>query len=96
MENNIDKIREKTMHQIEKSERNYRAAFYGVAAVEAIFIAAFLLMADFSNRMHVLLLISTVAIYTIVGFGLIVLGLHVNRNTLRILHAIEFSNSDEK
>ena len=51
--------------------------------------AGFLLLADFSNRTHTLLLITTIAVYTILAFGLVALGTHVNRNTLRVLKAIE-------
>ncbi len=89
MNNKIDEIRTNTLKQIEKTESNYKLAFIGAALVEAAFLAAFLLLADLSNRSHILLLISAVAIYTILAAGLFALGLHVNRNTLRIIRAIE-------
>ncbi|NJM53018.1 MAG: hypothetical protein HC846_06240 [Blastocatellia bacterium] len=95
MENNLNKIRENTLQQIEKNERNYKLAIFGFAAVELIFIVAFILLADFSNRTHLLMLITTIAGYSIVGFCLIALGIHNNRNTLRILQAIQLSNTDE-
>ena len=89
MSDKINEIRRNTLSLIERNERNYKYAFAGAAAIEVLFLAAFLLLADFSNRIHVLLLIVTVAIYTILAFGLIALGLHVNRNTLRVLNALE-------
>ena len=89
MSTRIDEIRNSTLQQIEKTESNYRLAFIGAALIEVAFFAAFLLLADFSNRIHVLLLVTAIAIYTIVGAGLFGLGLHVSRNTLRILRAIE-------
>lgn len=89
MSNNIDEIRTNTLRQIEKTERAYKLAFIGAALVEAIFFAAFILLADFTNRSHVLLFIAAIAIYTILAAGLFALGLHVNRNTLRIIRAIE-------
>jgi hypothetical protein len=89
MSKNLDDIRETTLARIERTERNYKLMFVGVAAVELVFLAAFLLLADFSNRVHLLLLISSMSVYTIVGFGLIALGLHVNQNALRIISAIE-------
>ena len=89
MSENIDKIRGSALKQIEREERNYKLAFVGAALVEAAFIAAFLLLADFSNRVHLLLFIAAFSVYTILIFGLIALGLHVNRNTLRVLNAIE-------
>ena len=89
MNNNLDNIRETTLKRIEQTERNYKLMFVGAAVIEAIFLAAFLLLSDFSNRLHLLMLISSITIYTILGFGLVALGLHVNRNALRIIQAIE-------
>lgn len=89
MKNNLDNIRETTLKRIEQTERNYKLMFVGAALIEVIFFAAFLLLADFSDRLHLLLLISSITVYTILGFGLIALGLHVNRNALRIISAIE-------
>lgn len=89
MSTGVDEIRNSTLKQIEKTESNYRLAFIGAAVVEAAFLAAFLLLADFSNRTHVLLFITTMAVYMIVGAGLFALGMHVSRNTLRVLQAIE-------
>lgn len=89
MSTKIDEIRNSTLKQIEKTEGNYKLAIIGAAVMEVAFLAAFLLLADFSNRIHILLLVIAVAIYTIVGSGLFALGMHVNRNTLRVLRAIE-------
>ena len=88
-ERNIDGIRGATLDRIEKSERNYKLVFTGAAVVEALFIGSFLVLADFSNRTHLLLLIAAIAIYTILALGLVALGSYINRNTLRILKAIE-------
>lgn len=87
--NNIDGIRGAALQSIEQSERLYRAAFYGAAVVEALFLAGFLLLADLSNRTHVLLLLATVATYTLLLLGLLALGAHVNRSTLRVVKAVE-------
>lgn len=89
MKNNLDEVRTNTLKQIENTERNYKVAFIGAALVEAIFFAAFILLADFSNRGHLLLFITAVAVYTIVAAGLFALGMHITRNTLRVIRAIE-------
>ena len=89
MSEKINEIRSNTLNLIERNERNYKFSFVGAAFVELLFLIAFLLLADFSNRVHVLLLIMTIVIYTIMAFGLLALGLHVNRNTLRVLNALE-------
>lgn len=95
MSENINKARENTLSHIERNERNYKLAFVSAALIEAIFIGAFVLLADFSNRVHLLLFIAAFAVYTILICGLFALGLHVSRCTLRVLKAIEFSKTDE-
>lgn len=89
MSNKTDEIRANTLDQIERNERNYKLAFIGGGLVELCFFVAFLLLADLSNRVELLLLIAAVAIYSIVGFGLLAVGLHISRNTLRVLKAID-------
>ena len=96
MSEKIDEIRANTLNLIERNERHYKFAFVGAAFIEVLFFAAFLLLADFSNRVHVLLLITTITVYTILACGLTALGLHVNRNTLRVLNALELIGKNSK
>ncbi|HEV8202931.1 MAG TPA: hypothetical protein VGP98_01765 [Pyrinomonadaceae bacterium] len=86
---NLDSVRAAALARIDRSERNFKLAFIGAAIVESLFMVTFLLLADFSNRVHVLLLISTVSCYTIVVLGLVALGAHVNRGIARVLKAVE-------
>lgn len=78
-----------SLERIDRAEQHYKFAFLGAAAAEAAFLFGYLALADLSNRTHVLVLIATVGIYSIVALGLVALGAHVNRNTLRILKAIQ-------
>jgi hypothetical protein len=87
--NNINAVRRTALDRIDRIERQYKVTFFVAAIIEAFFLAGFLLLADFSNRMHVLLLITTIAIYSILALGLVALGVHINRNTLRVLNAVE-------
>ena len=80
------------MARIDRSERNFKLAFFGAFLVESLFIVSFFLLADLSNRVHMLLLISTVSCYTIVVLGLVALGAYVNRGIARLLKAIELHN----
>lgn len=89
----LDGIRGAALDRIERSERQYKAAFFAAVVVEALFLLGFLLLADLSNRTHLLLLIATIAVYTIFALGLAALGSYINRSTLRILTAIELSGS---
>jgi len=86
---NLDEVRANALASVDRSERNFKLAFLCAVMVEVLFFVAFLLLADFSNRVHLLLLISTVSGYSIVVFGLIALGAHMNRCVLRVLKALE-------
>ena len=85
----IDEIRGEVLARIDRTERNYRLAFFGAVALEGLFLMLFLFAADFTNRTHVLLLLGTVMTYSMVALGLVALGAHVNRGTLRVLQAID-------
>lgn len=87
----LDEIRGDALGRIERAERNTRLAFYGAAIVELALLASFLLLADFSDRVQLLLLIATIAVYTIVALGLLAVGAHVSRNTQIVLRAIELA-----
>lgn len=96
---NLNGVRGKALDRIEKSARNYKLAFFVAGAIEGLFILAFLLLADFSNRLHLLLFVAAMAVYMILGAGLFALGAHVSRNTQLILKALELleersNNSD--
>ena len=90
---NLDGVRTEVLARINRSERNFKLAFFAAAAVEALFFIAFLLVADFHNRLHLLLLIATVGSYSIVVLGLVALGARVERSVLRVLKAIELLKS---
>ena len=94
--NNIEGARKSALDRVDRTERQHKITFFGAAVIEAAFLLSFLLLADFSNRTHLLLLIATIAIYTILALGLVALGSHANRNTLRILRAIELLEKGEK
>lgn len=54
-------------------------------------LAAFLYLTDFQDRTQLLIVVAAIGVYTIVGSGLLLLGTHVTRSTLRVLKAIEAS-----
>lgn len=85
----IDEIRVSALVRINRSERNFKLAFIAAGIVETMFIISFLLLADLTNRLHILLLLATVSSYSIIVLGLFALGAHINRSVLRVLKAIE-------
>jgi hypothetical protein len=88
-QNNVGRSRTAALDRIERSERAHKTLFLAAAVVEALFLGGFLLLADFGERLHLLLLLASVAVYTIVGLGLFALGSHVSRCTRRVLKALE-------
>ncbi len=86
---NLDEVRAAAIARVDRTERNFKLAFIGAGLVESAFIVSFILMADLSNRLHLLLLISTVSCYSIVVLGLFALGAHFNRGIARVLKAVE-------
>src|ERR1044072_4062384 len=89
----LDLVRAAALRRIERSERNFKLAFRAAVIIEIAFIRSFLLLADLSNRMHLLLLISTVSCYSIVVLGLVALGEWINRAIARVLKAVELSGA---
>lgn len=87
----LDGVRAAALARIDRSERNFRLFFLGAFIVESLFIVGFFLLADLSNRIHLLLLISTISSYTIVVLGLCALGAYVNRGIARLLKAVELA-----
>ncbi len=88
---NLEGVRSEALARINRSERDFKLAFFAAAALEGLFLVAFVLAADFSNRTHLLLLLATVGSYTVVVLGLVALGAYVNRAVLRVLKAVELS-----
>jgi hypothetical protein len=89
----IDDIRSEVLARIDKTERNYRLAFFGAVLLEGAFLMTFLFAADFKNRTEVLLLMGTVMTCSIVPLGLVALGAYMNRGMLRVLQAIDAAKS---
>ena len=85
----LNAVRGEALRRIERGERNFKLAFLAACAVEALFLAAFLLAADLTNRTHLLMLIAAVGGYTVVVLGLVTLGAHVSRGFARVLKAVE-------
>jgi hypothetical protein len=86
---NLDHVRAAALDRIDRSERGYRRAIFAGFVAEAALLLAFVFLADFNNRLHLLLMIATVGIYTILALGLVALGAHVSRNTQLILRALD-------
>jgi len=87
----LDELRTSTLDQIDRTEKNYARGFLVFALLEAVVLGAFLYLTDFRDRTQLLVVVAAIGVYTVLGSGLLLLGTHVTRNTLRVLKAIEAS-----
>jgi len=73
------------------SERTFQVVLFLLFVLEMLFLWGFVQLADFSNRVHVLIFWSVVSTYTPMVIGLALLWSHVNRSTRLVLKAIDLS-----
>ncbi|MGH9800058.1 MAG: hypothetical protein ACRD82_06815 [Blastocatellia bacterium] len=88
-ENHLNEIRGKALDRVEKSERNLKLGVIGFAILDTAFFVVFLMVMDFSNKLHVLIFMASGGFYLLLLLGLIVLGLQVKRDTQLLLRAID-------
>src|SRR5262245_36281638 len=93
---NLDRVRTAALERIEKAERKYMVGIVFVAVFEAIFGVAFLLLMDFYERLHWLILIAACLTYGIVIICVVNLSNYVNSATQTILRAIFAHQEDDK
>ena len=63
--------------------------FWLTVSIEAGLIAAFLALADFSNRTHVLLFISSMSVYSTVALGVAGLNMRLEQGQRHMLEALK-------
>lgn len=85
----FDRLRGSVLDRFDRAERNFKLLLIGGAFGEAAFLVSFVLLADFGERLHLLLLLATVAVYSIMVVGLFALGAHVNKATRLVLQAVD-------
>ena len=95
-ESELNDIRGSVLKRIDRKELEFKVALLGAALIEFAGLMGFLLLADFSNRLHVLLLVTAMLVYCTLALGLVALGAHMGRCTLRVLKAIELLDSGSR
>ncbi len=88
-ENRLNEIRGKALDRVEKSERNLKLGIIAFLILDTAFFIVFLLVMDFSNKLHVLIFMASGGFYLLLLIGLIVLGLLIRRDTQLVLRAID-------
>lgn len=95
LKTDLDRLRTETLARIDGRERAFRLWLIAAGLMEAICLIAFILLADFSNRIHLLMLISALLVYGTLAFGLFALGAFTQTWCRRILTAIELSQNND-
>ena len=86
---NLDSIRAAALAKIDRAELYFKLSLYGALLFEGLFLAGILYFADFKDPLHRLILCCTGIIYMPVILGLMALGAHINRSTLRVLARLD-------
>ncbi len=81
----------KALDRVDRAERRFYLLAILVAALELLFLWGFVQLAEFSNRVHVLIFWSTVSTFTMFVIGLAILWNHVSRTARLILQAVDLS-----
>ena len=85
----LDGIRLATLDRVKKSERARWLWIAAAAIIEGACLLAFVLLADFGTRLHLLLFIGAALVYGTLAMGILALGAFTQTWCLRILCAIE-------
>jgi hypothetical protein len=81
----------KALDRMERAERRFYLFAVLITALELLFLYGFVQLADFSNRIHVLIFWSTVSTFTLIVIVTAILWRHVSRAATLILKAIDLS-----
>jgi len=97
MENQqIDKVRKATLDQIDVADKRVKKLILVMGLVEGSMLIAYLVVMDFHDKLHWLLLIAAFLIYGTISAGLLTAAAYTKANTQRILKAIELGLNDVK
>ena len=87
--NDLEQMRANALAKIDRAELWFRLSLYGAVLFEGLFTVGVLYFAAFHSRLNLLIVCCTGLIYMPVVLGLMALGAHVNRCTLRVLARLD-------
>lgn len=73
----------------DRRDRMSRMALYAAALLELVLLAAALMVMDFDDDTHLLILIIGILVYSTLGLGLAAIGSRAAAADARLLHAIQ-------
>ena len=83
--------RQNALDRFDRSERRIYGLVIALSVLEMIFIWGFTQLADFTNRVHVLIFWSILSTYGPMIAGIGMLWSHISRSTRLVLKAIDLS-----
>jgi uncharacterized membrane protein YhiD involved in acid resistance len=85
----LDHIRETTLDRIDRSDRWFKGLIVAAGCCEVLGLVLMLVLMDFGNRTHVLILVAAMLVYLTIAFWTWALAAYANLNSQRILKAID-------
>ena len=85
----LEVMRANALKKMDAAERWFKAALFGAVLFEGLFTAGILYYANWREPLHLLILCCTGIIYMPIVLGLVALGAHMNRCTLRVLARLD-------
>jgi len=85
----LEKMRANALAKIDAAERWFKTALFGAVLFEGLFTAGIVWFIDWRDPLHLLIACCTGVIYMPIVLGLVALGAHVNRCTLRVLARLD-------
>lgn len=88
-QHSLDIARQQALRGVARADLGFKACLGVAALVEAAGLIGVLLLADFSDQTHRLILIQTLLVYGTLALGILAVGILVRQGTLRVLAALE-------
>jgi hypothetical protein len=85
----LDRLRANALKKIDSAERWFKASLFGAVLFECLFTLGILYFVDWRDPLQLLIVCCTGVIYMPVVLGLVALGAHMNRCTLRVLARLD-------
>ncbi len=88
-DNKVDRIRKEALDQADKRRKASTWLLAGAATVEGVGLVLYLVLMDFSNRLHWLILIAAALVYGTLALAMFSQGEEIKASFQRVLRAIE-------
>lgn len=85
----LDRLRANALKKIDDAERWFKLSLFGAVLFEGLFTLGILYFVNWRDPLQMLIVCCTGVIYMPIVLGLVALGAHMNRCTLRVLARLD-------